>query len=334
MKKLINDPEQYTEEMLEGIVAANNDLIKQVEDSNILMRSDAPAEGRPNIVTGGGTGHEPASSCLVGPGMLDGVAMGELFTAPSATLIADLFSACDGGEGVLAIVGNYSGDIMNFEAAEDIVTATTDVQVEQVVVADDVATKDTEQGARGVCGMVLVCKVAAAAAKRGDDIQKIKQVAQRAADNVATMGVGLSPCVVPGNDEPMIDLGPDEIEYGIGNHGEAGVERSSMGSAKEITERLAGKVVTELGLESDDRVVTMVNGMGATPVGELYVVNNNLHSMLRNENIRIEQTWVGNYTTSLDMEGCSIVIMRLDDELRDLMSAPAQTPGFSVGGKI
>ena len=332
MKKLLNEPERYTDEMIEGLLAANPDSLRQLEDTRVILRAAAPVAGKVGIVTGGGTGHEPASSGLVGPGMLDGVTLGDVFTAPPADGISEMIPECDGCEGVLAVIGNYDGDIMNFEAAMEIVEAEHDIDTETVVVADDVATRSTSGGARGVCGMVLVHKVAGAKAMQDASLKEVATTTRKAADRVATMGVGLTSCVTPQKGTPTIDLGPDEMEVGIGNHGEPGVERTELMDADDVTDRLTDAVLADLDIESGARVATMVNGMGATPLGELYIVNRRLQTLLSDRDITTEQAWVGEYTTSLDMAGCSIVVMELDDELASLINAPADSPGLTVAG--
>lgn len=331
MSKLINKSAAYATDVLRGIVQTNPQQLRQIEEKRLILRSEVPIEEKVHVVTGGGAGHEPASPALVGPGLLDGVALGEVFTSPPAGHISDLIAECSTESGVLAIIGNYEGDMMNFDAAIEMVSANEDLDVETVVVADDVATKGTERGGRGVCGMVLVCKVAGAKAEQGSDLKAVAEVAQKAADRTATMGVGLEPCTRPGETEPVFDLKTDEVEIGIGNHGEAGVERTQLASAEEITERLVEPIKAELGLSGDSTVATMVNGMGATPPGELYIVNDAVHSHLAAGGIDIAHSWVGNYTTSLDMQGCSVVVMDIDDELSTLLEAPANAPGFVTG---
>lgn len=330
MSKLINEPESYVDDVIDGIVATTPGKVRRIDGTPLLVQTDVPQDDRVHVVTGGGAGHEPASAGLVGPGLLDGVALGEVFTAPSATKLADLIAECDSGSGVLSIIANYEGDVMNFEGAMELVGARHDIETESVIVADDVATKHTDRGGRGVCGMVIVCKVAGAKAEREGSLDEVASTARKAADNVATVGVGVSPCRRPGENEPMFELEEDTIEIGIGNHGEAGIERTTMMDADEIVDRLTEEVLADLELEPGDSVATMVNGMGATPMGELYIVNNALQEILDTEGLETERSWVGNYTTSLDMRGCSIVVMKLDDELTSLINAGADTPGLAV----
>lgn len=329
-KKLHNDPTEYVSEMLEGFVAAHPNRVRRLDGTDVVVRSDAPVDGKVGVVTGGGSGHEPMHAGYIGEGMLDGAAAGAIFTSPSATDMQQLIEACDGGAGVLAVIKNYEGDIMNFEVASDLAA---DTEYEQVVVDDDVAVSEAEDrtGRRGVAGTVFVHKVAGAKADQGASLSEVAAVAEKAIDNVASMGVALSSCITPETGEPTVDLGADEIELGIGIHGEPGVERTEHQSADAITERLATEVVEDLDLASGDEVVAMVNGLGATPQGELYIVARELDRLLNDRSVTVYDAWVGEYCTSLDMAGCSITLLRLDDELRELLDHPVETPGLTVG---
>ncbi len=331
MKKLINDPEDVVDEMLDGMVAAHPDRLRRLDGIEVLVREDAPVENKVGIVSGGGSGHEPTHGGYIGDGMLDGAAAGEIFTSPTADQLNEMIQACDGGAGVLCVVKNYEGDVMNFDTAAEMADM-EDVEVEQVVVNDDVAVEDSlyTSGRRGVCGTIFVHKVAGAAAARGDDLQEVKRVAEKVIDNVGTMGMALTSCVTPEKGEPTFDLGDDEMELGIGIHGEPGTERTEVQSADEITEHLTQKVLEDLELDEGQEVATIVNGMGGTPLSELFVVNRKLQQILDDEGLVTWDAWVGDYMTSLDMMGASITVLAVDDELKELLSAPADTPALKV----
>lgn len=332
MKKLINEPSAVVDEMLDGMVAAHPDEVRRLPDSNVLVRNDAPVEGKVAIVSGGGSGHEPTHAGYLGPGMLDGAAAGEVFTSPTADEVSEMVQSCDGGEGVLMVIKNYEGDVMNFETAGEMAEMESDVEVAQVVVNDDVAVEDSlyTSGRRGVCGTIFVHKVAGAMADEGGDLDEVQRVAQKVIDNVATMGTALTSCITPEKGEPTFDLGDDEIELGIGIHGEPGVERVDMTSADDITERLTENVLDDLDLDPGAEVATIVNGMGGTPLSELYIVNRKLQSILEDEGLETWDAWVGDYMTSLDMQGCSVTVLELDDELKELLAHPVETPALTV----
>ncbi|MBX0294681.1 dihydroxyacetone kinase subunit DhaK [Haloarcula nitratireducens] len=331
MKKLINDPDDVVDEMLDGMVAAHPDRFRRLPDTKVLVRSDAPVDGKVGIVSGGGSGHEPTHAGYVGDGMLDGAAAGEVFTSPTADELEELVDAADSGEGVLMVIKNYEGDVMNFETAGEMVEMEGG-DVAQVVVDDDVAVEDSlyTSGRRGVCGTILVHKAAGAKAAEGADLEEVQRVAQKVVDNVGTMGMALTSCVTPEKGEPTFDLGEDEIELGIGIHGEPGVERTDMMDADAITEELTESVLEDLDLDSGQEVVTIVNGMGGTPQMELFVVNRKLQELLSDHDVETWDAWVGDYMTSLDMAGCSITVCAVDDELKELLGAPADTPALTV----
>ena len=331
MKKLINDPDDVVDEMLEGMVAAHPDRLRRLPDTQVLVREDGPVEGKVALVSGGGSGHEPTHGGYIGNGMLDGAAAGDVFSSPTADEFEALIDACDAGEGVLAVVKNYEGDVMNFDTAIELAEM-EGVDVAEVVVDDDVAVEDSlyTSGRRGVCGTILVHKAAGAKAAEGADLDEVQRVAQRVIDNVGTMGTALTSCVTPEKGEPTFDLGDDEIELGIGIHGEPGTERTETMDADAITEELAGEVLADLDLEAGQEVVTIVNGMGGTPEMELFVVNRRLQEVLADHDLETWDAWVGEYMTSLDMAGCSVTVCAVDDELKDLLAAPADTPALTV----
>ncbi len=331
MKKLINDPADVVDEMLDGMVAAHPDYLRRLDGLEVLVRADAPVGGKVAIVSGGGSGHEPTHAGYLGEGLLDGAAAGEMFTSPTADQLGEMIAACDGGAGVLCVVKNYEGDVMNFDTGAEM-AAMEDIEVEQVVVDDDVAVEDSlyTSGRRGVCGTILVHKVAGAKAAAGGDLSEVKRVAEKVIDNVGTMGTALTSCVTPEKGEPTFDLGDDEIELGIGIHGEPGTERVEHMPADEITDHLTERVLEDLGTDSGAEVVTIVNGMGGTPLSELYVVNRRLQEVLGDRGIETWDAWVGDYMTSLDMMGCSITVLEVDEELKELLAAPADSPALRV----
>ncbi len=335
MKKLINEPGDVVDEMLAGMVAAHPEYVRRLEETNVLVRADAPVEGTVGIVSGGGSGHEPTHGGYLGEGMLTGAAAGEVFTSPTADQLGEMVGACDGGAGVLCVVKNYEGDVMNFETAIELAELEGDTEVEYVVVDDDVAVEDSlyTSGRRGVCGTILVHKIAGAAAARGDDLSEVKRLAEKVIDQVGTMGMALTSCTTPEKGEPTFDLPADEIELGIGIHGEPGVERADVMSADAVADHLTERVLDDLDLAEGARIATIVNGMGATPLMELYVVNRRVQELLGERGFDVGEAWVGDYMTSLDMAGCSVTVLELDDELEELLGAPADTPALTVRGE-
>ncbi|WP_436924874.1 dihydroxyacetone kinase subunit DhaK [Halosimplex amylolyticum] len=330
MKKLINDPDDVVDEMLDGMIAAHPDRLRRLPDTQVVVRGDAPLE-KVGVVSGGGSGHEPTHAGYIGDGMLDGAAAGDVFSSPTADEFEELIDACDGGEGVLAVVKNYEGDVMNFETAIELAEM-EGVDVETVVVDDDVAVEDSlyTSGRRGVCGTILVHRAAGAKAAEGAELAEVQRVGQKVVDNVGTMGTALTSCVTPEKGEPTFDLGEDEIELGIGIHGEPGTERTGTMSADEVTDELTESVLADLDLDEGQEVVTVVNGMGGTPLMELFVVNRRLQELLDERGLETWDAWVGDYMTSLDMAGCSITVCAVDDELKDLLGAPVDTPALTV----
>lgn len=329
MKKLINDPDDVVDEMLDGMTAAYPDRLRRLSDTQVLVRDDAPVAGKVALVTGGGSGHEPTHAGYIGDGMLDGAAAGDVFSSPTADEFEALIDACDAGDGVLAIVKNYEGDVMNFDTAIELAEM-EGVEVDSVVVNDDVAVEDSlyTSGRRGVCGTILVHKAAGAKAAEGAELSEVKRVAEKVIDNVGTMGMALTSCVTPEKGEPTFDLGEDEIELGIGIHGEPGTERTEIMSADEVTDELTEAVLDDLDLDAGQEVLTIVNGMGGTPEMELFVVNRRLQELLGEHDLETWDAWVGDYMTSLDMAGASITVCAVDDELKELLGAPADTPAL------
>jgi dihydroxyacetone kinase-like protein len=331
MKKLINAPENVVDEALAGMLAAHPGYLR-VEEPNIIVRKDAPKAGKVGIISGGGSGHEPMHGGFVGRGMLDAACPGAVFTSPVPDQMLAATKAVDGGAGVLHIVKNYTGDIMNFELAAELARA-EGLEVSAVVIADDVAVKDSlyTAGRRGVGGTVLAEKIVGAAAEAGADLATVTALCQKVQDNVRSMGMALTSCTVPAAGKPTFEIGDDEMEIGVGIHGEPGRTRMKIATADEVTEMLATPILDDLPFESGDRVLAFVNGMGGTPLIELYVVFNKLAQMCADRGVTIERSLVGSYITSLEMAGCSITLLKLDDELTRYWDAPVDTPALRGG---
>jgi len=332
MKKLINDPKNVVDEAAAGFAVAHADIVTVAFDPIFIARKDAPVAGKVALVSGGGSGHEPLHGGFVGFGMLDAAVPGPVFTSPTPDPILAATKAVDSGAGVLHIVKNYTGDVLNFETAADLAEA-EGITVRTVVVNDDVAVKDSlyTAGRRGVAGTVLVEKIAGAAAERGDDLDAVADIAARVNAQVRSMGVALTPCVVPHAGEPSFVLADDEIEIGIGIHGEPGRERIQLEPADQIVDRLLTPILDDLPFDIGNKVLLFVNGMGGTPQVELYIVFRHAAEVLAARGIEIQRSLVGNFVTSLEMQGASITVLKLDDELTELWDAPVQTAALRWG---
>ena len=329
MKKIINAAELVEEQMLEGIQKAYPSRIRRVEGTSVLVRAEKK-EGKVALVSGGGSGHEPAHAGYVGKGMLDAAVAGAVFTSPTPDQVYEAIREVADDAGVLLIIKNYTGDVMNFEMAADM-ARDEGFLVEQVIVDDDVAVDGSlyTVGRRGVAGTVFVHKIAGAKAETGAPLTEVKAVAEKVIANVRSMGMAIRPCTVPAAGKPGFELGDDEMEIGIGIHGEPGTHRETLRRADEIADLLLEKILTDLDY-SGSEVAVMVNGCGATPLMELYIVNNHVQDVLAEKGIRVYRTFVGEYMTSLEMEGFSVSLLRLDDELKVLLNAPADTPAFKM----
>ena len=332
MKKLINDPRSVVDEVVQGFGLAHAGLVTVSHDPTYITRRDGPVAGKVGLVSGGGSGHEPLHAGYVGLGMLDAAVPGAVFTSPTPDQILPATLAADSGAGVVHIVKNYTGDVLNFETAAELAEA-EGTSVRSVLVNDDVAVEDSlyTAGRRGVGGTVLVEKIAGAAAERGDDLEAVAAIAERVNANVRTMGVALSACTVPHAGVPSFDLAEDEIEIGIGIHGEPGRHRIPLENADGITDRLLEPVLADLAIGRGDKVLLFVNGMGGTPLSELYIVYRRAVQVLADAGAAVERSLVGNYITSLEMQGCSISVLRLDDELTGLWDAPVHTAALRWG---
>lgn len=330
MKKIINDPSAFVDEFVEGILLAHPSLLKVPgEDRRVLVRADAPVAGKVGIVTGGGSGHLPLFKGYVGRGLCDGVAIGNVFSSPSSAQILEATKAVSGGSGVLYLYGNYGGDVFNFDLATDMAEL-EGISTMTALGRDDVASQPKERSAdrRGVAGIMFAFKAAGAAAERGDSLKQVAAVAEDIIDNTATMGIGLSPTILPTTGKASFDLGDGEMEVGIGIHGEPGFHRGAVESADRIAEALTERLVADLGLTTGARVAVLVNGMGATPLEELYLLFRRVHQLLTDQGISIDKNYVGEYATSLEMAGASISLLALNDERLDLLNAPAESPFF------
>jgi phosphoenolpyruvate---glycerone phosphotransferase subunit DhaK len=332
MKKLINDPADVVKEELQGIAAAHADRVRVMTDPNVIVRVDAPVQGKVGLVSGGGSGHEPMHGGFVGMGMLDAACPGEVFTSPTPDQMLAATQAVNGGAGVLHIVKNYTGDVLNFEMAADL-AGEEKIQVEAVVIDDDVAVQDSlyTAGRRGVGATVLAEKICGAAAEQRRSLAEVAELCRKVNANARSMGMALTSCIVPAAGRPTFELGDAEMEIGIGIHGEPGRQRREVAPAREIVELLTTPIVEDLPFRSGDRVLAFVNSMGGTPLIELYVVYNDLNHFLADRGIEISRNLIGPYITSLEMQGCSITLLKLDDELTALWDAPVNTPGLRWG---
>lgn len=325
MKKIINSPDKVVSEMLEGMEKAHKSL-RYVRELEVITRREK--SDKVGLVSGGGSGHEPSHAGYVGKGMLDSAVAGNVFASPSPDRILKGIEEANSGKGVLLVIKNYSGDIMNFEMAKDLAMM-DGIEVDSVVVRDDVAVPDStySTGRRGIAGTVFVHKIAGARAEAGGTLPEVKAAAEKAISRIRSMGMAMTPCTLPGVGKPGFSLADDEIEIGMGIHGEPGVNRSHILSAKELAEVLLEKILTDYDY-SGKEVALMVNGLGGTPLMELYILNNEVERILSEKGIKVHRTLVGNFMTSLEMSGCSLTLMDLDDELKELLDAPCDTPAL------
>ena len=328
MKKIINAVDQVENQMIDGLCKAYPQYIKKHTEGNVVLR--AKKADKVALVSGGGSGHEPAHGGFVGKGMLDAAVPGAVFTSPAVDQVYAAIKEIDAGKGVLMIIKNYTGDVMNFEMAAEM-AADEGIEVKQVVVNDDVAVDGSlyTVGRRGVAGTIFVHKIAGAAAEAGKSLDEVQAVAQKVIDNVRTMGMAIKPCIVPAAGVPGFEIGDDEMEIGIGIHGEPGVEKKPLEEADAIVDTLLAKILADIDYTGSE-VAVMINGCGGTPLMELFVVNNHVADVLADKGIKVYKTMVGNYMSSLEMEGFSITLLKLDDELKGYLDAEAETPALTV----
>lgn len=329
MKKLINDPFEVTVQEIEGFVAAFPRQVRRVGAQSVA-RTSAPIEGKVGVVFGGGSGHEPLFMGYLGRGLADGCPVGNIFTSPSPGIILDATRAVSGGAGVIFLYGNYAGDVMNFDMAAEM-AAEENIPVETVLITDDVASAPLGQKnrRRGIAGDFFVLKAAGACAEEKADLEQVRSAAAKANENTRSVGVALSSCTIPASGRPIFELGTDEIEIGLGIHGEPGQRRQKLAPADEITDQLVDRILEDSLFQPGDEVAVLVNGLGATPLAELFIVFGRSAQRLAQAGIRIHRSYVGEYSTSLEMAGCSLTLMRLDDELRRWVDAPASSPCFT-----
>jgi dihydroxyacetone kinase-like protein len=333
MKKIINAPENFVDEFVEGILLAHPDLVKTPgDDVRVLVRADAPIAGKVGIVTGGGSGHLPLFKGYVGKGLCSGVAIGNVFSSPSSDRIFQATKAVDGGTGVLYLYGNYGGDVLNFDLAGDLAEL-EGIETRTVLGRDDVASqpKERKHDRRGVAGIFFAYKAAGAAAERGDSLEQVAAITEDVVEHTATIGIGLAPTILPTTGKPSFELADGEMEIGIGIHGEPGSRRGPLETADQIAEHLVTALVDDLDLSEGARVAVLVNGLGATPLEELYLLYRRTHQLLTERGIEIVEKYVGEYATSLEMAGASISLLELDDERLELLRAPAKSPFFQEG---
>ena len=327
MKKFVNDPKSFVPEMLEGIALANPNTIVYEPEWNLIMRADAPRADKVSIVQGSGSGHEPAHVMVVGKGMLDAACPGDVFAAPPMDYVYETAKRLASPKGVLLLVNNYTGDRMAFEMGKEMAES-EGINVEILMINDDVAVKDSTYtiGRRGVAGNFFVIKAVGAASERGDSLEEVIRIGKKVNDVTRTMGVALTACTPPAKGEPLFQMGEDEMEVGVGIHGEPGRERIKIMTADEIVDLLLDAVVPDLPYQSGDRVALMINGLGGTPISELYILFRRAHQQLRAKGISVARSYVNEYCTSLDMAGASLTLVRLDDEIEELLEAPAEIP--------
>ena len=332
MKKLINSPDDVVQEALRGMELAHPDRLRISYEPRFVVRADAPVQGKVGLVSGGGSGHEPMHGGFVGPGMLDAACPGEVFTSPTPDQMQAATEAVNGGAGVVHIVKNYTGDVMNFDMAAELARS-QDIEVESVLTNDDVAVEDSlyTAGRRGVGITVVVEKICGGAAEDRRSLAEVAELGRRVNANGRSMGMALTPCITPASGNPSFELADDEVEIGIGIHGEPGRFQEKIGPASQIAERLVTPIVDDLPFSSGDRVLAFVNGMGGTPLIELYLMYGEVAKLLDQRGLRIERNLIGNYITSLEMQGCSITLLKLDDEMVRYWDAPVNTPGLRWG---
>lgn len=329
MKKFINAVDKVEDQMIQGMVKAYPQYIRKLDCGNVVVRA-SKKEGKVALISGGGSGHEPAHGGYVGEGMLDAAVAGAVFTSPTPDQVYEGIKAIATDAGVLMVIKNYTGDVMNFEMAADM-ARDEGIKVAQVVVNDDVAVKDSlyTVGRRGVAGTVFVHKIAGAMAETGADLDAVQAVAQKVIDNVRTMGAAIEPCTVPAAGKPGFELAEDEMEVGIGIHGEPGTHREKILTADEITDKLLAQILADIDYTGSE-VAVMINSSGATPLMELFIINNRVADVLAEKGVKVYKTFVGEFMTSIEMAGFSISLLKLDDQLKGLLDAKADTPGFKA----
>jgi dihydroxyacetone kinase-like protein len=328
LKKVINAPQDVVSEMIQGMVLAYPDYLRKVDAADVIVRAKAK-QGKVALISGGGSGHEPSHAGFVGHGMLDAGVCGAVFTSPTPDAVFEAIKAVKTDAGVLLIIKNYTGDVMNFEMAMEMAEA-EGIKVDKVVIDDDVAVQDSTWtvGRRGIAGTVLLHKIAGAKAEEGADLAEVKAVAEKVIANVRSMGMALTPCIIPEAGKPGFELGENEMEVGLGIHGEPGIRREAIKPADAIVQELVDKILADMPLASGDEVCLLVNGLGGTPLMELFIVNKKANAILTDKGVKIFKTIVGEYMTAIEMAGFSVTVLKLDDELKQLLTAKADTPAY------
>ena len=328
MKKVINNPDYVVEEMLEGMLYAYPQYLSKVENANVLVRKEMKTD-KVALVSGGGSGHEPSHGGFVGYGMLDGAVAGAVFTSPTPDQVYEGIKAVVNDAGVLLVVKNYTGDVMNFDMAKELAEM-EGIKVESVIVNDDVAVENSTWtiGRRGIAGTVFVHKIAGAKAETGATLEEVKAVAEKVIDNVRSMGMALTPCIVPAAGKPNFTLDENEMEIGMGIHGEPGTHKEELKTADEIVTHLMDKILGDMTLSEGEEVAVLVNGLGGTPLMEQFIINRKVNKILEEKNVKVYKTLIGEYMTSIEMAGFSISLLKLDEELKNLLDAKADTPAF------
>lgn len=316
MKKIINNPEDTVDQMLDGLVKANKDKIIRIEDTNVIARKDTPVEGKVGLISGGGSGHEPAHAGFVGRGMLDCAVAGDVFTSPTPDQVLEAIKKADSGKGVFMVIKNYQGDVMNFEMAKEMAEM-EDIEVEYVIVNDDIVVENKEDR-RGVAGTIFVHKTLGAMAENGASLAEIKEAADKIIKDIISIGMATKPCTNPSDGKESFELAENELEMGIGIHGEEGIQKEEMKSADKIVKEMVDRLLEEV-KDLDSEYALLINGMGATPEMELYVISNSLHDYLEEKKVKVVRSYIGNFMTSMDMAGFSITLYKVDEDRLKLL---------------
>ena len=327
MKKIINKPSDFVEESIEGLVKSHPEIYSFAPDNKRVIARAEKASNKVGIISGGGSGHLPVFTGYVGKGLLDSCAVGSVFASPSVDQIASAIRNADNGNGVLCVIGNYGGDVMNFEMACEIVSS-EGIKTKTVIVADDIASASNEEKSkrRGIAGMIFVFKVAGSIAETGASLEKTFNIASSANNNIRTLGVALSPCILPEAGKPTFEIKDDEIEIGMGIHGEPGIKREKLRSADQLSDDLCKRILEDYKLSAEDQVSIMINSLGATPLEELYIISKRVHENFSKLKIKITKSYVGRYATSMEMAGMSITVFKLDSELKKYLLTPSDCP--------
>ncbi len=330
MKKIINNPSDFVEESIAGLIKSHPDVYALAKDNNRVVTRSSKASNKVGIVTGGGSGHLPVFTGYIGKGFLDACAIGSVFASPSVDQMVSAIKNADNGNGVLCVIGNYGGDVMNFEMACEMVEA-DGVKTKKIIVADDIASASKEEKSkrRGIAGMIFIFKIAGAKAESGASLDEVFNTANEANENIRTLGVALSPCILPEAGKPTFEINDDEIEIGMGIHGEPGIKREKLKSANDLVDDLYERIIKDSKLKSGDNVAVMVNSLGATPLEELYIVSKKLNENLEKSNIKNNKTYVGRYATSMEMAGMSITTLKLNDNLKEMLLSDSHCPFWS-----